>query len=106
MDLQHHCPCSEVLPDPCAFPNGSMVMLSLYHTAEAMSVHTHCMLHAGVLELLLQLHKWPHGLGKDLEWYARALRVISDVTAEHSRNACSRGISLERHVRSVLAVPG
>ena len=63
-------------------------------------------LHVGVMECLLRLHKWPDGFGEDRGWLNQATQAIHDITAQHVRQASASGIPLDEHIRSVLAVPG
>lgn len=68
----------------------------------------HCLtLHAGVLELLLRLHKWPQGLPQEPQWPGLATRLVRGITAQHARDASNQSIlGLEAHLRSIIAVPG
>ena len=63
-------------------------------------------LHAGVVEGLLQQHKWPHGFDEDREWLGEATEAIRDITARHVKQARVSGTPLDEHMRNVLAVPG
>lgn len=65
------------------------------------------MLHAGILEYLFRLHKWPSGLErKDGKWLMHALHLLSNRLTQHAREALGLGIAPEDHVRSICAVPG
>ena len=54
----------------------------------------------------MQQHQWPHGLDKDRMWLVEPKQLIADISAQHSRDASDKGIPLEGHIRSVMAVPG
>ncbi|CAL5223078.1 g5537 [Coccomyxa viridis] len=60
----------------------------------------------GVWMCLLRAHKWPQGLEKGSKWLSQAIRLISDITAQHVRDADKQDISPEDHIRKVAAVPG
>ncbi|CAL5223080.1 g5539 [Coccomyxa viridis] len=60
----------------------------------------------GVWMCLFRLHRWPHGLGKDVKWLSQATQLIGDIMAKHARSAHEHGIPIEEHIYKVLAVPG
>lgn len=63
-----------------------------------------CLLHAGVLELLLRLHTWPRGL--EAEWYSQIRQLLVSITTQYSKAAHDQGIPPEEHVRKIVAVSG
>ena len=65
------------------------------------------MLLAGMVDCLIQLHKWPHGLDGNLEkWLPQATQVITGIMDKHARVARNQGISPQEHVRKLLDFPG
>ena len=62
--------------------------------------------HAGVLDHLFRLHKWPQGFDKAGKWSILATQLILNITAQHASNARDQGIQREEHTRNFLAVPG
>ena len=65
-----------------------------------------CVLHAGVQELLHDLHEWPNGLSKDSQWITEAAELVNDTMRKHARDASDQAMQPERHMRSVMAVTG
>ena len=64
-------------------------------------------MHAGVLECLFRLHKWPQGLDdNESHWRSGAPRLVRGITARHAREAAEQGVLPEAHLRGIMAVPG
>ncbi len=82
-----------------------MMMPDLQYTLPAVQSDV-CALPAGVLECLVRLHEWPHGLRSSREWLHEVTMLMADITEQHGNDACDRGISPEEHIRNISAVPG
>ena len=64
------------------------------------------MLHAGVLDSVVGLHKWPTRSDRDLVWLEKAEYLLLRALTKHAKDSHSQGLNVKEYTNKVLAVPG
>ena len=64
-----------------------------------------CLTDAGVLDCVLRLHVWPHGIEKEMKWLDEAATHIEGIIAQQAWDASGQSIP-EDHTCSATAAPG